>query len=271
MGLSVTFVSGPRRCGKSDLITTMVRGARKVAPHYLRLVRSRQIAAEDGARHHELDGSKLASSRRLVYEPERIFEILPEALAAIHKKDRFGCVVIEADAEASLRCAYPYDHRVFVMPTPSCVVEVFRDPARAAQELQRCLDDTAAFAEEIFGLFDDVGPGDPDPSEDRSELSDTQMRGFLYSPLGDELATRIQLQTPYHGLVESDVVVVNTSVGQAGLETKECLRRLDHLLKRTGGVAGRTNQLFLCDPASPDRKGCKKLLNAIKSMCEGGT
>ena len=85
-------------------------------------------------------------------------------------------------------------------------------PTRAAEELRRVLDDTAAFASEIFGLF--TNREDREPSEPRPELSATQMRGFLYSPLGDELATRIQLLQPYHGLVESDVIVVNTQTGE---------------------------------------------------------
>ncbi|MGB0717415.1 MAG: hypothetical protein ACPGXK_16170, partial [Phycisphaerae bacterium] len=68
--------------------------------------------------------------------------------------------------------------------------------------------------------------------EERPELTETNMRGFLYSPLGDELATRIQLQPDYHGLVESDVIIVNTGAGQAGPDSAECVRRIHQLIER---------------------------------------
>jgi hypothetical protein len=204
------------------------------------------------------------------YDDEQIFAVLPEALAAIHKGDRYGSVVVEADADPTLRCAYPYDHRVFVMPLPSNVTDVFRDNAHAAHELQRVLDDTAAFASEIFGLFrreaDDMG----DPSEERSDLTPMQMRGFLYSPLGDELATRIQLQTPYHGLVESDIIVVNERAGPRTPDSEECLRRVARLLARLHGAGSRRSEMFVCPLGEQEGTLDRQLLKALKPMCEGG-
>jgi hypothetical protein len=97
------------------------------------------------------------------------------------------------------------------------------------------------------------------------------MRGFLYSPLGDELATRIQLQQTYHGLVESDVIVVNPGVGETGPGTAECLGRIRRLLQRIRRIPERHGDLFLCDPRNPDRKVYKKLLKALQPMCRGGT
>ncbi|MDO8631186.1 MAG: hypothetical protein Q7R41_11900, partial [Phycisphaerales bacterium] len=73
----------------------MVDRVAKTKPHYLRLV-------EAGSEKQPPKGAKIstdcniATARWLEYTPDRIFEILPEALAAIHKKDRYGCVVIEA-------------------------------------------------------------------------------------------------------------------------------------------------------------------------------
>lgn len=269
MGLSVTFVSGLRRSGKSALIRAMIDRLWKTEPHYIRLVNSGSDKRPPRTSARLPPRCGVASARWLEYEAGNIFEILPEALTAVHRKDRYGSVVIEADADPTLRHAYPYDHRVFVMPMPRAVREVFREPVRAAEELHRALDDTAAFASEIFGLFAQQDQDDVDPSEERPDLTDAQMRGFLYSPLGDELATRIQLQQAYHGLVESDVVVVNTGLDARGAETDKCLRRIDRLLERIRGVSGRSSELFFCDPRDQNDKTCKKLLKALGPMCRG--
>jgi hypothetical protein len=212
----------------------------------------------------------VASARWLEYAAEQAYEILPDALTAIHREDRFGSVVVEADADPLLRHAYPYDHRVLVIPLPSSIRKIFRDPARAAIELQRALDDTQTFAREIFGL--DVGgfSEDSEPPEARPELSAAQWRSFLYSPLGDELASRIQLQQPYHGLVESDVIIVNTGAGKHTAETGECLRRIQQLLKRLRGQSGRPCQMFRCNPCDCRSPTSRRLLQALKPMCVGG-
>lgn len=270
MGLSVTFVSGLRCSGKSAIIRAMIDRLWKIAPHYLRLVNVGSDKQRPDPATKPAGQCGVASARWLDYDEDHIFEILPEALAVIHKQDRYGSVVIEADADPALRHAYPYDHRVFVMPVPERVSTVFREPQRAAKELQRVLDDTSAFASEIFGLFSGPKHEDVDPSEPRLDLTDTQMRGFLYSPLGDELATRIQLRPPYHGLVESDVIVLNTDGGENGPRTAECLCRIDRLLERVRGVSGRRGELFQCDPRDHTGKTFRKLLKALRPMCLGG-
>ncbi len=270
MGLRVTFVSGSRCAGKSTLIHRMIDRLWKVDPHYIRIVRAGSDKRPPKPSSKRIPECGVSSARWIEYDAEHIFEILPEALTAIHRQDRYGSVVIEADADPDLRHAYPYDHRVFIMHRPQTIGEVFRDPPRAAEELQLILNDTAVFASEIFGLFGQQGQEEVDPSEERPDLSDTQMRGFLCSPLGDELATRIQLQQPYHGLVESDVIVVNTNSGTAGSETAECLRRIERLLERIRGISGRRGDLFLCDPRDPDTKVGRKLLKALKPMCRDG-
>lgn len=270
MGLTVTFVSGPRRAGKSAMVCLMIERLWKSKPHYIRLVRigSDKVPPKPPAK--PLTDCGVSSARWLNYDADRIFEILPDALTAIHRRDRYGGVVIEADADPILRHAYPYDHRVFVMPMPESVDSVFRDPAQAAGELRRVLDDTADFASEIFGLFERNGLADSDPPEPRPGLSPGQLRGFLYSPLGDELATRIQLQPPYHGLVESDVVVVNPAGGCAGPESEVCLRRIEHLLERVRGRSGRRSELYVCDPTQTTGKVGRALLKALKPMAIAG-
>ena len=119
-------------------------------------------------------------------------------------------------------------------------------------------------------MFKDSEHTDVDPSEDRPDLTDTQMRGFLHSPLGDELATRIQLKQPYHGLVESDVILVNAGAGESGPRTAECLRRIARLLKRVRGESGRRGEMFLCDPRNQNGKVVKRLLAALEPMCRSG-
>ncbi len=270
MGLGVTFVSGLRRSGKSALISLMVRELWSTQPHYIRMVRTGGDKLQPKSVARPAEDCGVASARWLEYDSERVFEILPEALTAIHRRDRYGSVVIEADADPNLRYAYPYDHRVLVMPMPESIGDIFREPGQAAHELRRVLDDTAAFASEIFGLFAHNGDEDREPSEARPDFSATQMRGFLYSPLGDELATRIQLQPEYHGLVETDVIIVNPSVGAATVETPVCLRRIERLLERVHGVTGRRGELFVCDPANPTGRVEKKLLKALEPMCVGG-
>ncbi len=270
MGLNVTFVSGPRGAGKSALIRAMIDHLWKTPPHYLRLVTVGSDKQPPKTPPKRIPDCGVASARWLRVDAEHVFEILPNALTEIHRADRYGSVVIEADADPILRHAYPYDHRIFIMPVPERVGTVFRDPARAAAELRRALDDTAAFASEIFGLLASRDQPDDEPHEERSDLSDTQMRGFLYSPLGDELATRIILQPPYHGLVESDVIIVNTGAGMRGPETDACLRRLGRLLDRLRGATGRSSKLFTCDPHNPQTDGCRELHKALEPMCAAG-
>lgn len=271
MGLAVTFVSGPRSSGKSTLIRRMIDHLFPIKPHYLRLVLAGSDKLPPEPSGKTIPECGVASARWLEYHADQIFEILPEALTIIHRRDRFGAVIIEADADPNLRHAYPYDHRIFIMPMPKAAKDVFRDPRRAAEELKRVLDDTAAFASEIYGLFDKPGQDEVDPSEPRVDLSDSQMRGFLYSPLGDELATRIQLRPPFHGMVESDVIIVNPGMGADGPDSADCVKRIQKLLKRIRGNSGRNGELFLCDPFDPDSRPCKKLFKAIKPMCKGGS
>ncbi|MCO6437184.1 MAG: hypothetical protein J5J06_08870 [Phycisphaerae bacterium] len=270
MGLCVTFVSGLRRCGKSTLIRAMIDQLWKRPPHYIRLVKSGGDKTRPPPSAKPNGDCGVATARWLEYDDERIFELLGETLTALHKQDRYGSVVVEADAEPILRWAYPYDHRVFVMPVPESLGDIFRDPQRAAVELQRVLDDTQAFASEIFGLFSDELMDDGDTHEERSALSKTQLRGFLHSPLGDELATRIQLSPPYHGLVESDLIIINDKVGAPTQDTPTCIRRIERLLDRIRLASGRANQLFHCDPLDFSSSTGKRLLKALKPMCLGG-
>ncbi len=267
MGLLVTFVSGIRRSGKSALIRVMIDQLWNGKPHYFRLVRADGDKQAPKQFSKPVDDCGVASARWIEYDSERVFEVLPEALSAVHIRDRYGSVVVEADADPILRHAYPYDHRVFVMPMPEQMSDVFRDPTHAAEELHRVLDDTTLFAEEIYGVLGNHQCDDAEPSEKRAKLSSEHMRGFGSSPLFDELATRLLLQPAYHGLVESEVIIVNPSCGEATPESKPCLDRILKLLERIRGVSDRQPQVLLCDPASAIGKLPKTALKTLKPMC----
>ena len=66
----------------------------KRPPHYLRLVQrgSDKQPPKPTAKAPQECG--VSTARWVEYDGERIFEVLPEALSEIHKKDRFGSVVI---------------------------------------------------------------------------------------------------------------------------------------------------------------------------------
>ncbi|MFQ5490762.1 MAG: hypothetical protein ACE5GE_08590 [Phycisphaerae bacterium] len=268
MGLSVTFINGPRRSGKSTLIQIMLDELYKKPPHYLRL------AALDGDKHPPRGNGKpknqcgVRSAHWLNYDQDLIYEVLPQALTDIHKADRYGTVLIEADADPHLRNVYPYDRRVFVMPAPDSLHQVFRTAKQAAHALRDVLDDTTTFAREIYGMLDapDDGHDSDSEHEARAAFTVSQMRGFLKSPLGEELATRIQFQPDYHGLVESDAVLINTGVGGMSPVIDNCVARLEKILARLRGPSARKNVIFCCDLADPKDPLRKKLLKQLKEL-----
>jgi hypothetical protein len=270
MGLSVFFVSGPRRAGKSSIIRAMIdRGLWRVEPHYLRLVERGGDKTPPKMPAKTPDGCGVATARTIEYDEDRVFEVLPEALQSIHRLDRYGAVVIEADADPVLRCAYPYDHRLFVMPVPERVDTVFRSPEHAALELRRVLDDTNDFASSIFGVLRDHDFDHDGPRIVRPEMTASQLSNLLHSPLGEELATRMALQPTYHGMLESDVVLVNRIQGN-GHPDADCIRKIERLMERLGRCAKRQGSLHLCDPFQLDDPAVKKLFKSLRPMCVGG-
>lgn len=270
MGLSVVFVSGPRRAGKSSVIRAMIdRGLWRVEPHYVRLVEHGSDKVPPRMPARTPAGCGVATARTIEYDQERVFEILPETLQAIHRQDRYGAVVIEADADPVLRCAYPYDHRLFVMPAPERVDTVFRSPEHAALELRRVLDDTSDFASSIFGLLRDHDIDDVGPRLLRSQMTPAQLSNLIHSPLGEELATRMALQPAYHGMLESDVVLVNRVAGN-GHADADCIRRIEKLMARLGRCSRRESSLHLCDPFNPGDRSADQLFQALRPMCVGG-
>jgi hypothetical protein len=217
---------------------------------------------------------------RVTYTGERVFETLPDGLRAVRRIDRYGFVIIEADGDPVLRHAYPYDYRIFVMPPPAEVTSVFRDARSAMIALQEVMQDTAAFASEVFGLFDAGGlddsigvyhhaPGGLDRHGERVEaldISESQLRHFLNSPIGAEIASRIQLQPEFHAMVESDVVVINTGLDVPTDALDECVHRIEKLLGKVRHDARRHSVLYwgdITDSRDPSRN---RLIRRLKTL-----
>lgn len=241
----------------------MVHEAMQTHPHYLRLI------PKHGERSPFLQlvrpgaEAALASSQLVVYNAERCFEVIAEALQTLPPGSSPYIVLLEGDGDPCLRYAYPYDRRIFVMPAPSNIYEVFRTPEQAAVALRKVMEDTADFAAEIFGLFDEdqieqntglLTPEGGSPwSWDRQAhqaitVDEGELRNFIESPIGMEIASRIQLQPEYQGLVESDVILVNVGVGATTGVVDEVARRLELLLSRIRSQAQNDGLLFCCDP-----------------------
>ncbi len=264
MGLCVTFVSGVDRSGKSTLVRLVAQQVGKA--HYLRLTHRDDGACPPLKLCDPADKEQYQTSTWIAYDRERVFEILPDALAEIRRQDRHGRVLIEADSDTHLRHAYPYDHRVFVMAAPHELHEVFRTPNQAASAFKEVLNDTAMFASEIFGLFAGDSIADVDAREERPELTASQMRAFLDTPLGDELASRIQLQPAYHGLTESDVVVINAPGAANGPAVQGCVERIEYLLRRIRKGGPLRTHLFACDLLSDTDPNRQRLVESLDRL-----
>jgi hypothetical protein len=261
--VKVIFVSGPRGGGKTQLVRLMAHEAMAQRPHHIRMVPRAELSSPSFRLIHADGESDLATSLKVPYTTERCFEAIAETLQGLRPGAPREIVLLEADGDPCLRYAYPYDRRIFVMPAPSNVYDVFRTPEQASVALRKVMEDTASFAAEIFGLFDDDPMDDgggvmyareaptwagSDPAVEHLEVDETQLRNFLDSPVGTEIASRIQLQPEYHGLVESDVILLNTGVGSTGNVVDEVVRRLDVLLNRIRSRAQYDSLLFCCDP-----------------------
>jgi len=278
MSLTVVLVCGPSGSGKSTLARLLAEEVLSRPPHYIRL---RPAESDRSPPLHLSDGdtrTAFASVQTVAYTPQRVFEVVPQALRRVRKEARFATVVIEGDSDPCLRHAFPYDYRLFVMPAPGEVYEVFRRPEEAAAALHEVMQDTAEFASEIFGLFDDETWDDDegvrheprsrvrDGVEERLEVSESQVRQFLATPLGAEIASRIQLRPEYHTLVDSDLVLVNMGVGAGTPVVDDCVRRIGTLIARVRGPSRRGNVLYCCDPlneADPLRARLAERLKAI--------
>lgn len=289
MPLKTMLINGPTGGGKSTVARLIVREVLGRPIHMVRLQ-----TAHDGHTNavEQLDvcgpNADWASEHRVTYTPDRIFEIIQEGLRAVRRLEPAGFAVVEADADPAVRHAYPYDYRVFVMPAPADVHQVFREPQDAMVALQQVMQDTAAFASEIFGLFDADGlddsagvhhsqttlprlvPGMADRFE-RLDIGEPQLRRFTCSPLGAEIASRIQLQPEYHAIVEADVVLIRTEPGDVGPALRECIRRVEKLLSRIRHDARQHSVLYWGELDRPKDPARPKLIRRLRELLERKT
>jgi hypothetical protein len=260
MPVETLYLSGLSGCGKTTLACLITRALKRPA-HLLRM-----RPAQDGHTNAILPEEDAvapawASVHKVFYTPDRVFETLPDALRLIRERERRPFILIEAEADPALRHAYPYDYRAFIMCPPADLHDVFRDESEAAAAMREVMQDTASFACEIFGLMEPGGLDDtldartPETPGPRVEETDSsQIAQFLDSPLGAEIAARIQLQPRFYALVESDIAVINTGRGGHQDHLEECTLRLDKLLAHVRHETRRHSILYsgnLSDPADP--------------------
>ena len=285
MSLKTLLINGPVPCDKRAIARLVAEHGVGRPVHLLRL---------DGARDGHTNAVQplevgqtssagaWASAHCVSYTCDRVFETIPDALRAVHALERNAFVILEADQDPSIRHAWPYDYRIFAMPAPASVFDVFREPHAAADALRQVMEDTAAFATEIFGLFDANGLDDSKGvHHGRSEVVDaagqphqfehlhvgtSHMRHFLRSPIGAEIASRIQLQPDYHALVEADVVVISATRRGCSRPVRACVDRIEKLLSRIRHDARRRSLLYwgdLNDELDPVRR---KLVRRLKVL-----
>jgi len=260
MGPTVILISGPAGSGKSQLIRLMAEQAAPARCWYMRILdgRRRDVPPDEG-----MDSWRFAGVRYVRYAPDRVFELLPEALRELTPLEERAIVLLEADTNPALRHAFPYDYQLFVLPAPRDLHEVFRSRDQTVAAMKQVMQDTASFAAEVFGLFDAQALAEdpqveplkcpgwyPGESVATDEVDRRKLDKFLASPLGAEIASRIQLQPAYHALIESDVVIINMGARQGAPAAKACRERIEEMLARLHSAGQHRTRLFCCDPCN---------------------
>lgn len=287
MSVETVLINGPAGTGKTSIARLLAERVFDRPAHYLRLVpaadaHTNSVEPLPAGTVPAPRGVAWLSVHQVSYTSDRVFETLPESLRAVRREDRErrAFMIIEAGTDPALRHAYPYDYRLFVMSAPPKLHTVFREPKAAAAALKQVMQDTAAFASEIFGLFEGAGMDDSvgvlyersaggddrEATEEHLEVREAQLRQFLNSPLGAEIASRIQLQPDYHAIVEADVVIINTGIGDTTDEMDECIHRIEKLLARIRHDARRHSVLYWGDITDMDDPSSRKLLKRLRTL-----
>lgn len=248
MSTIILHLSGPTGAGKSDfarLLATCIPADRFYhvrfdihsgeAPTNLRFV------SGDTGR---------AANLHCYIKPDTVFESFSDILPTIADPRESALVIVETGCHPCFRHAYPYDAKVFLMPPPSTISEVFRSPDETAGAVERAMHDTAEFAAELFGL-ERVGPQDSAwfPTFEAADLQeDLSIEDFLHTPVGIEISSRLQLRPAYQGIVDSDVVYLNNAVKVMMTCAEECAARIEQLLEPLRRQLDRRTWFAACDP-----------------------
>lgn len=277
--MTAILIVGPRGSGKRAFANCVaLRLAVENPPKVLRLHRRPGTADSDVKRAGLGEACGELETWIVDYCPERVFEDLSVALKAVRGRQKQCTTFVLAEPDASLRYAYEYAARVFLVPPTLTMESVFRPSNEAAVALQEVMQDTAAFASEIFGLFEHGLLGAEDAAtktivlgrdrglEQHVSLRPDDVRQFLASPLGVEIASRIQLQPQYHGLAESDLIILNAGDSADTPEADKTLRSLEMFLARIGEATARPRPVYSCDLLDHDDPIMPAVISALKPL-----
>lgn len=268
MTIPVLLLCGPPKAGKSTLIRLLRRDVLAAPVGVIRV--SDAAVADDAARDADVE-------YRLSLAPETPGNTLTSVIESLRKDAGRGAIVIEGDSEQPVRYAYPYTGRLFVMASGARPEDVFQAPEAAAAALRQIMADTAAFSS---GLRETLGSDAMEEEEgvrltrrrtadglcEDLEVSDAQVQRFLASPLGADVAARVQLQPAYQAVIDSDVVVVNRFAG-ANVEGNRTVDHLSRLLARTrrGALGASVVSLDLLQPGGAVLRDLRARLRAVLS------
>lgn len=280
MPIKVVHIAGPPGSGKTTLARRLAARRTTGARHHLRLTGRPTAPATPVAPQESVPTLRLSvptdeldSSTTATIDPELVFEKLPTEIQRLHKRKTSTIVFVETDAEPHFRHAYSYDVRVFIMPCPTGLTDVFRSRKQAEDAVRRSMHDTGDFAEEIFGLTreadgraprDSIKRFDPPPVSER----DRDVLAFIDAALGTRLAVQFMLQPCYHVLIDSDVVLLNLGVGPDGDAAEICAHRLQALIEQLRRDGTRPAWFAACEPADSEDALSMQALLRIESLID---
>lgn len=256
MSATILHISGPPACGKTTLAKILARRAANSKPFFLRLAVRKERPVQPLRLSVAMD--EMADCVRRTVRSDLVFEEVSGAIAEIAPSDRRPTIIVETGTEPCFRHAYPYDVKVFVMAVPEDMETVFRNPSETAVAIDRAMEDTSEFAAELFGLDRDFHDSGSLPAIEATKDSGTRAgvvqsaEEFLYSDVGAEIASRMQLQPAYHAIIDSDVILLNLAVGRDRALAAPCARQIVSLLEPLQRRLGRRYWFAACDLVAAD-------------------